>query len=231
MGLNQPYPRKLNRKQPMPFFNVAVRPLACALLLMLVSLSATAQNNQTPLTSTAGSKLKAKTPPIESVTFTTDLGDVTFKLHRKRAPQSVKNFLAYAKSGFYNGTIFHRVIPGFVVQGGGLTFDFVKKATRPPVVNESIGGLRNKRATIAMARLPNPDSATAQFFVNLSNNRQLNANKKEKTPGYTVFASVEQGMTVIQEIARQPRGQFRAYPDAPNTAVRILATRLNPSAP
>jgi len=210
----------------MSFLKAAGRPLLGALLLMLATLCAATSNNNLAKPTAAQ---VVETTVIESVTFTTDLGDVTFKLHRKRAPQSVANFLAYAKSGFYNGTIFHRVMPGFVVQGGGLTFDFVKKATREPVINESIGGLRNKRATVAMARLPHPDSATAQFYVNLSNNRQLNADKKTKAPGYTVFASVVEGMSVIQEIARQPRGQFRAYPDAPNIAVRILATQLNPS--
>jgi len=212
----------------MTFLKAAARPLLAGLLLMLATLCAADVNNKNnnPVKPTTA---QAAVTVIESVTFTTDLGDVTFKLHSKRAPQSVANFLAYAKSGFYNGTIFHRVMPGFVVQGGGLTFDFVKKATREPVINESIGGLRNKRATVAMARLPHPDSATAQFYVNLSNNRQLNANKKTKAPGYTVFASVVEGMSVIQEIARQPRGQFRAYPDAPNIAVRILATQLNPS--
>lgn len=199
------------------------------LLLILASLFSTQASSNTTQDTAPSTSVASQNAPIKSVTFTTDLGDVTFKLHRKRAPKSVANFLAYAKSGFYNGTIFHRVIPGFVVQGGGLTFDFVKKATRKPVINESVGGLRNKRATVAMARLPNPDSATAQFYVNLSNNRQLNANKETKAPGYTVFASVVGGMSVIQEIARQERGQIRAYPDAPNIAVRILETKLNPS--
>jgi len=207
----------------MTLLPTTARPLIGGLLIMFASLSAAQSTTEPKAISAAATK-------VESVTFTTDLGDVTFKLHRKRAPKSVANFLAYAKSGFYNGTIFHRVIPGFVVQGGGLTFDFVKKATQKPVINESIGGLRNKRATVSMARLPNPDSATSQFYVNLSNNRQLNADSETKAHGYTVFASVVEGMSVINEIARQERGQFRAYPDAPNIAVRILATRLNPSA-
>lgn len=204
--------------------NSKARLLTAALVTIF---ALTSLNTSASTESTNASGKKSPTRVIESVTFSTDLGDVTFKLYPERAPKTVENFLAYAKAGFYNGTIFHRVIPGFVAQGGGLTFDFVKKATRDPVENESIGGLRNKRSTVAMARLPDPDSATAQFYVNLGNNSQLNADSEDEKPGYTVFAKVSKGMSVINQITRQPRGLYRAYRDAPNEPIRILSTQLN----
>ncbi|WP_423895702.1 peptidylprolyl isomerase [Candidatus Pelagadaptatus aseana] len=153
------------------------------------------------------------------LTLTTDLGDITLELYPERAPQTVANFLQYVEDGFYIGTIFHRVIPGFVAQGGGLTFDFVKKKTRDPVINESINGLANHKGTVAMARLPHPDSATSQFFINLEDNPHLNA--KGDKPGYTVFAKVVNGMDTVTKITQEPQGRFR--PQAPDTPVRILS--------
>lgn len=158
------------------------------------------------------------------VVLTTDLGDITLELYPEKAPKTVANFLQYVKDGFYIGTIFHRVVPGFVVQGGGLTFDFVRKETRDPVVNESIGGLSNTKGSVAMARLPNPDSATSQFFVNLEDNPHLNADGEDA--GYTVFARVIQGMDVIFKITKEPQGRFR--PQAPDLPVRILSIQQQP---
>lgn len=153
-----------------------------------------------------------------TVVLVTDLGDITIELYPEKAPKTVENFLQYAKDGFYIGTIFHRVKPGFVVQGGGLTYEFVQKETREPVVNESVGGLRNTRGTVAMARKAEPDSATSQFFINMGNNKHLNA-KKDK-PGYTVFGRVVDGLKVAKAIEKEPQGAFRE--NAPNAPVRIL---------
>lgn len=160
------------------------------------------------------------------VAIKTDLGVFVIELQPKAAPVTVKNFLAYVDSKFYDGTIFHRIVPGFVVQGGGMTFDFAEKETHDPITNESINGLKNDYKSVAMARQQDPDSATAQFYVNLQNNSGLNAT--ETKPGYTVFGKVVWGMEVIEKIAQEPRGMFKAFPEAPNYAVRILsASRID----
>lgn len=160
------------------------------------------------------------------VAVKTDLGTFVIELYPKEAPVTVKNFLSYVDNKFYDGTIFHRVVPGFVVQGGGLTFDFAEKKTEQPIKNESANGLKNDYKTIAMARQSDPDSATSQFYVNLKNNDGLNG--AEAKPGYTVFGKVVAGMEVIEKIAQEPRGMFKAFPEAPNYAVRILtASRTN----
>jgi peptidyl-prolyl cis-trans isomerase A (cyclophilin A) len=160
------------------------------------------------------------------VAIRTDLGTFVIELQAKEAPITVKNFLSYVDNKFYDGTIFHRVVPGFVVQGGGMTFDFAEKKTEAPIKNESNNGLGNDYKTVAMARQSDPDSATAQFYINLKNNDGLNANGSK--PGYTVFGKVVAGMEVIEKIAEEPRGMYKAFPEAPNYAVRILsATRTN----
>ncbi|MBB5209915.1 peptidylprolyl isomerase [Microbulbifer hydrolyticus] len=162
----------------------------------------------------------ANNPRVE---LETDLGTIELVLYADKAPQTVENFLAYVDSGFYDGTIFHRVIPGFMAQGGGFTFDFQEKPTRDPVPNESDNGLSNERGTIAMARTNDPDSATAQFFINLVDNSRLDGSANK--PGYTVFGKVLLGMSVVQQVAAEPRGQHKAFRDAPNTPVRILKAR------
>lgn len=160
------------------------------------------------------------------VAMKTDLGTFVIEVYPKLAPETVKNFLHYVDSKFYEGTIFHRVVPGFVVQGGGMTFDFTEKPTAKPVINESMNGLPNDYRSVAMARQSDPDSATAQFYINLKNNSGLNAT--ETKPGYTVFGKVVAGMEVIEKISQEPLGMFKAYPEAPNYAVRVLsATRIN----
>lgn len=162
------------------------------------------------------------------VAIKTDLGTFVIEVNPKSAPATVQNFLGYVDAKFYDGTIFHRVVPGFVVQGGGMTFDFAEKETRKPIVNESANGLKNDYKSVAMARQQDPDSATAQFYVNLQNNPGLNAT--ETKPGYTVFGKVVAGMEVIEKIAQEPRGMFKAFPEAPNYAVRVLsATRTDAS--
>lgn len=160
------------------------------------------------------------------VAIKTDLGTFVIEVYPKAAPATVKNFLAYVDNKFYDGTIFHRVVPGFVVQGGGMTFDFTEKPTAGPIINESANGLPNDYKSVAMARQADPDSATAQFYINLKNNTGLNATKNK--PGYTVFGKVIAGMEVIEKISQEPRGMFKAHPEAPNYAVRVLnATRTN----
>ena len=162
------------------------------------------------------------------VKIKTDLGTFVVEVNAKAAPVTAQNFLDYVDAKFYDGTIFHRVVPGFVVQGGGMTFDFAEKETRKPIVNESVNGLKNDYKSVAMARQQDPDSATAQFYINLQNNPGLNAT--ETKPGYTVFGKVVAGMEVIEKIAQEARGMFKAFPEAPNYAVRILsATRTDTS--
>lgn len=168
----------------------------------------------------------AKNPQVELIT---DHGRVLIELYPEEAPITVANFLEYVDSKFYDGTIFHRVVPNFVVQGGGMTFDFSEKPTREPIKNESKNGLRNIYKSVAMARHTRPNSATSQFYVNLKPNPGLDANSKG--PGYTVFGMVIEGIEVIEKIASEPRGMFKAHPEAPNYAVRILsAKRFDPSA-
>ncbi|WP_157533499.1 MULTISPECIES: peptidylprolyl isomerase [Microbulbifer] len=159
----------------------------------------------------------AKNPQVE---LKTDLGVIRVELFAKEAPATVENFLAYTDSGFYNGIIFHRVVPGFVVQAGGFTFDFQRKETRDAIVNESTNGLQNLRGTLSMARTNDPDSATSQFFINLVDNTRLDA--KEDQAGYAVFGKVIEGMDVVEKIVREPRGLYRKHPSAPNVPIRIL---------
>lgn len=172
--------------------------------------------------STGAAENKGGNPTVE---FRTDLGIIVLELFPKKAPITVENFLGYVDSGFYDGTIFHRVIPGFVIQGGGLTYDFQSKPTLSPIKNESDNGLKNTVGTLSMARTSNPDSATSQFFININNNTHLDA--QGDRPGYAVFAKVIKGSDVLDKIVKEPRGLYKSHKDAPNFAVRILkATRL-----
>jgi peptidyl-prolyl cis-trans isomerase A (cyclophilin A) len=157
------------------------------------------------------------------VLLQTDLGNIRIELYDTIAPITVKNFLTYVDSGFYNGTIFHRIVPGFVVQGGGYTFDFAEKKTNPNIKNESDNGLTNDYKTIAMARTADPDSASSQFYFNLKDNPSLNARGEAK--GYTVFGRVIDGMDVVEKIAQEPTGMFKSFPEAPNYAIRILTAK------
>jgi len=158
----------------------------------------------------------AATSDNPRVLMQTTLGDMVIELYPAKAPKTVANFLKYVDDGFYNGTIFHRVINGFMIQGGGFTPDMVKKETRAPIMNEADNGLRNTIGTIAMARTMEPHSATAQFFINVANNAPLDF--REKTPrawGYAVFGRVIKGMDVVQEIksaATTTKGMYRDVP-------------------
>lgn len=157
------------------------------------------------------------------VTMETNLGNIKIELFEDEAPISVKNFLDYSKNGFYNGTIFHRVINGFMIQGGGFTTEFKQKATNAPIKNEAANGLKNDRGTIAMARTSTPDSATAQFFINVKNNFSLNRPNPDGY-GYAVFGKVVEGMDVVDKI-KSVKTVTRGFPDVPEQQVVIKSVR------
>jgi cyclophilin family peptidyl-prolyl cis-trans isomerase len=187
-----------------------------SLLLSLSALSFAADNNPQP-----------------QVVIQTSLGDITLELYPDKAPKTVANFLQYVDAGFYTNTIFHRVIDGFMIQGGGFTPQFERKPTRAPIPNEADNGLKNLRGTIAMARTVEPQSATAQFYINVVDNPNLDF--KDKTPrgwGYTVFGKVIKGMEVVDAIKSQPTGPGGPFQqDVPKTPIVILGiSRVNPEA-
>ncbi len=157
------------------------------------------------------------------VLIKTSAGDITVELEPEKAPGTVKNFLAYVDEGFYAGTQFHRVIKGFMIQGGGYTADFTEKPTHEPIQNEAENGLKNERGTVAMARTGYPHSATAQFFINDSDNAFLNHQARtSKRWGYTVFGHVVNGMDVVDKIAAMPTGRnAKGLTDVPTTPVTI----------
>lgn len=160
------------------------------------------------------------------VIMETSLGNVKIELFEKEAPLSVKNFLDYAKSGFYGGTIFHRVIPGFMAQGGGFTSDRKQKPTNAPVKNEAANGLKNDRGTIAMARTSAPDSATAQFFINVVNNNMLNRPSPDGA-GYAVFGKVVDGLDVVDKIVSVKTTNVNmVFQNLPETPVIIKSVKV-----
>jgi peptidyl-prolyl cis-trans isomerase A (cyclophilin A) len=160
------------------------------------------------------------------VLMETSLGNVKLELFQKSAPVSVGNFLDYVNSGYYSGAIFHRVIPGFMVQGGGMTADLKPKATKAPIKNEADNGLKNDRGTLAMARAGDPDSATSQFFINVVNNGGLNRPSPDGF-GYAVFGRVIEGMDVIDKIVKTPQKQLNAvFQNVPETPVVIKSMKV-----
>ena len=159
--------------------------------------------------------------------FETTLGDFTIELLDKEAPLSVANFLKYVEDGFFDSTIFHRVIPSFVIQGGGFTDDMTQKRTHPPVKNEADNGIKNKRGTLSMARTNDINSATSQFFVNLKDNDSLDHSRGNY--GYAVFARVTEGMDVVDKIAAVETGRKRGFDDVPVDAVIVKSVRKLPS--
>jgi peptidyl-prolyl cis-trans isomerase B (cyclophilin B) len=156
------------------------------------------------------------------VKLTTSLGDITIQLNNKEAPISAENFINYVKEGFYDGTIFHRIIPGFMAQGGGFDIDFNQKKVNASIKNEADNGLKNTRGTLAMARTSDPDSATAQFFINYKDNDFLD--HTSPTPngwGYAVFAKVIEGMEVVEAMAELPTGNRSGHQDVPKENIII----------
>jgi len=169
------------------------------------------------------------------VELKTNLGFIKIELDPEKAPLTVKNFLQYVKDGHYNGTLFHRVIPGFMIQGGGFTPDFTQKPTRSPVRNEATNGLRNTVGTIAMARTSDPHSATAQFFINVADNTSLDFRFPTQAGyGYCVFGKVIAGMDVVEKIVRVATGDHPPHQNVPLKPVvieraTIIETATKPS--
>lgn len=159
-------------------------------------------------------------------TIKTNLGDIKIELFEKEAPISSKNFLEYAKSGFYAGTIFHRVIDGFMIQGGGFTEDMGRKDTNPPIENEGGNGLGNDKYTLAMARTSVPNSATSQFFINTNDNDFLNRDNSQDGVGYAVFGKVVEGMEVVEAIGKVDTGVKDGMQDVPMEPVTIESVEL-----
>ena len=158
------------------------------------------------------------------VEMKTSKGVVEIELYNDKAPVSAKNFENYAKSNFYNGTIFHRVIPGFMVQGGGLDVNLIEKSTKAPIINESNNGLKNTRGTLAMARTSDPNSATSQFFINVVDNSFLNRSAMDA--GYAVFGKVTKGMDVIDKIVNVPTTNSGMNQNVPKQAIKIISVQI-----
>ena len=158
------------------------------------------------------------------ITIKTSQGEIQAELYADKAPETVKNFLQYTKDGHYNGTIFHRVISGFMIQGGGFTRDMVQKPTRAPIRNEAANGLKNTRGTLAMARTSDIHSATSQFFINTVDNGFLDyRDSSTQGFGYCVFGKVTKGLDVLDKIKAVPTGNYRGFDDVPSTAVEIIS--------
>lgn len=185
--------------------------LAAALLLTL------------PACSQAGNEPKGGGPVV---LISTSMGDIKIQLFEKDAPETVKNFLAYVNDKFYDGTVFHRVIPGFMIQGGGFTSEMQQKQTKPPIKNESSNGLKNDTYTLAMARTNVPDSATSQFFINVKSNDFLNKASAQDGVGYAVFGKVIEGTEVVDKIAGVQTGRKGMYSDVPVEPVVIKSVTV-----
>ena len=162
----------------------------------------------------------------QKVKLVTSLGDIVIELDAAKAPKSVENFVAYVKAGHYNGTVFHRVIPTFMIQGGGMTADMKEKPTRAPIPLESKNGLSNVRGSIAMARTNDPNSATSQFFINVKDNDRLDAANVRDGNGYAVFGKVVSGMEVVDKIRDVPTGARGMHDDVPLSAITINKATL-----
>ena len=160
------------------------------------------------------------------VVLKTSLGEIDIQLDPTNAPVSTANFLSYVKSGFYNGVIFHRVIPGFVAQGGGFTEDMKQKDTQPPIKNEATNGLHNLRGTISMARTNDPNSATSQFFLNLVNNSDKLDPGGVSPEGYAVFGKITKGLDVLDKMATMPTVSVGPFSDVPTTPIVIISATI-----
>ncbi len=171
----------------------------------------------------------AANPKVE---LRTTLGTIVIDLYPENAPKTVENFLQYVKDGFYDGTIFHRVIPGFMTQGGGFTRNLQQKPTRPAIRNEAGNGLRNAVGTVAMARTKDPHSATAQFFINVADNDFLDFKSPDENGyGYTVFGRVSSGMDVVQKMVQVPTATMGPHQNVPRTPIVIERARVLEASP
>lgn len=167
--------------------------------------------------------VQAQTAP--KVKLTTSMGDIVVQLDPAKAPKTVENFLAYVNDKHYDGTVFHRVMDGFMIQGGGFTADMQQKATKPPIALEASNGLKNDTYTIAMARTSNPNSATSQFFINVKDNAMLNAPQPDGH-GYAVFGKVVEGTAVVDKIKAVAVGNKGGHQNVPTTPVTITSATL-----
>ena len=168
-----------------------------------------------------------KTSTVASID--TNMGNIQVQLDAQKAPKSVANFVSYVNSGFYNGKIFHRVIPGFMIQGGGFDKNLTQAETKPPITNEADNGLKNYKYTISMARTSVVDSATSQFFINVANNNNLDfTSKTDSGWGYAVFGKVIKGTDVVDKIAAVPTGVTNGYQDVPVSPVVITKATMLP---
>jgi len=163
---------------------------------------------------------------IKVITLSTNFGNIILELDTDKAPITVENFLSYAKNGYYNGTIFHRVIDGFMIKGGGFDASMKQKATEKPIKNEANNGLKNNKYTIAMARTSIPDSATSQFFINVNNNDFLNYPGQDGW-GYCVFGKVIEGSDIVDKIQKVATGNSGGHQDVPIETVTILNVAIN----
>lgn len=196
-------------------------------LLVLIAHFAIAQDNPAAESSEELSEESVK-PTNTFVLIETTSGNIVMELFDSQAPQTVENFLAYADEGFYEGTIFHRVIPNFMIQGGGFTKELSKKNTKEPIKNEAKEELQNLRGTVAMARISAPDTATSQFFINVKDNAQLDY--RSWNQGYAVFGQLNQAsLRIVDNISFTPTGTVGIYRNVPNEAIEILKiSRISP---
>jgi peptidyl-prolyl cis-trans isomerase B (cyclophilin B) len=175
----------------------------------------------------AGLAIAQRPAAATKVLMKTSKGDITIELNAAKAPGTVKNFLSYVKDKYFDGTIFHRVMANFMIQGGGMTAEMSEKLSKPPIKNEAGNGLKNARGSIAMARTPEVDSATCQFFINLKDNNFLDY--KDNTPerfGYCVFGKVVAGMDVVDAIAKVKTGTKRGHENVPMEPVTIISVEV-----
>lgn len=221
------------RKEPRYNAFVLFLSLAVTLFLQIPPLVGVAMQTAAPQAPAPQAAAPQAPTPLEPapgngvVVISTSLGDVTVELFNDKAPVSVANFLSYATEGFYSGTIFHRVVSGFVVQGGGYTATMVEKPTRPPIQNEATNGLRNLRGTVAMARTQSLRSAMSQFYFNVSNNQDLDHQGfSPRDFGYAVFGRVLSGMDVVDRISRVVTHSSAGMDDVPVEPVTITGVKV-----
>ena len=162
----------------------------------------------------------------QKVKLSTSMGDIVLQLDADKAPKTVANFVQYVKAGQYDGTVFHRVMDGFMIQGGGMTPDMQEKPVRAPIPLEASNGLSNLRGSVAMARTQNPNSATAQFFINVGDNLRLDAANSPDGNGYAVFGKVVEGMEVVDKIKTVPTGNKGRHQNVPQTPILINKTTI-----
>ncbi|MBK5256324.1 MAG: peptidyl-prolyl cis-trans isomerase [Vicinamibacteria bacterium] len=196
-------------------------PSSTALALLILAAQATA-----PVTAQAPAPIARPTPDGAVLAIDTSMGTIEVGLYATKSPLSTRNILNYVKAGFYSGTLFHRVIPGFMVQGGGLDAKMVEKPVGPPVRNEARNGLLNTRGSVALARTGDPHSATAQFFINVKDNPALDFGISRDGWGYTVFGEVLSGMDVVDRIVAVPTTRMVQYDNVPITPVVITKVRV-----